>query len=499
MFVDARELDDGQLIEADICIIGGGAVGIAMGLELGGTGVSVAIMESGGMAYDKRTQSLYQGEHVGRPTYSLETNRLRYFGGTTNHWAGHCRPFDEFDFSHRDWIPHSGWPLSIDELTPYLARSQSIMQLGEYDYSSLHDYAAQLRLAPLPLGGDSRLVSVLKHQSPPTRFGPAYEEALGRSGNVTVYLHSNVLELVPDAAASHVFAARVACIDGPRFRVEAKQYVLATGGLENPRLMLLSDSVAPNGLGNDRGLVGRFYTDHLLIRPAMDISLSRTDFDFSLYTKLHQINGGQIFGIMTPPAAITRREKMTRFRFHLYDRQPRYEESLGGVFSDLDDAPQPAPLAKEPGTYIQVHMAMEPIPNPDAFVRLSEERDLLGQRRLECNWLVSEQELANARRAIEIGALEFGRMGFGRAHAPMLEEPDRWPDAFTSGKHHCGTTRMADSPATGVVDSDCRVFGIDNLFVTGSSVFPTIGHTNPTLNLIALSLRLADHLKGKLS
>jgi choline dehydrogenase-like flavoprotein len=144
-------------------------------------------------------------------------------------------------------------------------------------------------------------------------------------------------------------------------------------------------------------------------------------------------------------------------------------------------------------------MAMEPIPNPDAFVRLGDDLDRFGQRKLECKWLVTEQELANARRAIEIGALEFARMGFGRAHAQILDRPDEWPDAFTSGKHHCGTTRMADNPKQGVVDRNCKVFGIDNLFVTGSSIFPNIGHTNPTLNLIALSLRLADHIKGRLA
>jgi choline dehydrogenase-like flavoprotein len=269
--------------------------------------------------------------------------------------------------------------------------------------------------------------------------------------------------------------------------------------MENPRIMLLSNRYAPDGLGNGRGLVGRFYTDHILIRPALDVSLSRTDLSFRLYTRSHEINGGEVFAIMTPPAEWTRREKTTRFRFHLYELPPRYEFPLGGVFSDLDNAPEVSPLSKDRGTSIQVHMAMEPIPNPDAFVRLSDERDMFGQRKLECKWIVTEAELANARRAIELCALEFGRMGYGRAYSPLLETPDEWPATFHSGKHHCGTTRMSDSPETGVVDRNGKVFDVDNLYVTGSSVFPNIGHTNPTLNLIALALRLADHLKEKLA
>lgn len=498
MFIDGRELPADHVVETDICIIGAGAVGISMALEFINSNVSVTLIESGGFEFDPQTQSLYQGHHIGVPTYPLETNRLRYFGGTTNHWAGHCRPFDEFDFQIRDWIPHSGWPITIDEMKPYFARSQPIMDLGEYNYDSIEEYAKKLKLKTLPLDNE-RLKTVMKHQSPPVRFGERYRDDIGKSKNVTVYLNSNALELNTEESASHVTDIDVACIDGPRYKVKARQFVLATGGLENPRLMLLSNSTAPNGLGNDHDMVGRFYTDHLLVRPAMDISLSHLDSDFRLYTDLHNINGGTIFAIMTPPAALTKKEKMTRFRFHLYPYQPHYTSAVGGVFSKIDQSEKVSPLSLAKGTSIQVHMAMEPIPNPDALVRLSNDQDILGQRKLEVNWVLSEQELANARRAIEICALEFGRMGLGRASAPLLEKPDQWPREFSSGKHHCGTTRMANNPKQGVIDSNTRVFGIDNLFVTGSSIFPTIGHTNPTLNLIAFSLRLADHLKDKLA
>ena len=499
MLIDARkDLKSGDILEADLCIVGAGAVGIAMALEFNGSTKKVAVLESGGFELEGRTQSLYKGYHVGRPTYPLEKNRLRYFGGTTNHWAGHCRPFDDFDFSVRDWIPHSGWPIQFKDLDPYLERTQPILGLGKYDYHSLEEYAQQLGLKTLPLDG-KRLISVMKHQSPPTRFNTAYRQEMKESENVSVYLHSNVLELLTNESASHVTSADVACIDGPRYTIKAKKFVLATGGLENPRLMLLSNTTAPKGLGNSHGLVGRFYTDHILIRPALDVSLSRTDFDFSLYSDLHEINDGLMFGIMTVPDEVSRREKLTRFRFHLYNLSPRYDAPIGGVFSGIDEAPEVSPLSNQPGTHIQVHMAMEPMPNPDAFVRLSDrEVDLLGQRKLEVNWQVTDAELANAHRAVELCALEFASMGFGRAYSPLLEKPDEWPSTFTSGKHHCGTTRMSDSPTTGVVDSNCKVFDVDNLYITGSSVFPTIGHTNPTLNLVALSLRLADHLKEEL-
>lgn len=499
MIIDAREFTTGHTIDADLCIIGAGAVGIAMALEFDGTNKKVAIIESGGFEFNSTTQKLYKGFHVGRPTYPLERNRLRYFGGTTNHWAGHNRPFDAFDFSVRDWIPHSGWPISFEEYEPYLVRTQPILELGKYDYDSADEYAKELGLPTLPLD-KHRFISVLKHQSPPTRFGTKYRQQIKQSKNVTVYLYSNVQELNSNASASHVTSASIVVIDGPSYTLKAKEFVLATGGLENPRILLLSNKSAPNGLGNSHGLVGRFYTDHILIRPALDISLSRTDLDFRFYTDLHTINGGKVFGIMTASNELTKREKLTRFRFHLYNNSPMYDRPIGGVFSNIDGVPETdaAPLTKGRGTYISVHMAMEPIPNPDTFVRLSDELDLLGQRKLEVNWQVSDRERANAHRAIGICALEFARMGYGRAYAPILEDPEKWPPNFTSGKHPSGTTRMSDSPKTGVVDRNSKVFDVDNLYVTGSSIFPTISHTNPTLNLVALSLRLSDHLKEKM-
>ncbi len=498
MLIDARKLKPGHLVEADLCIIGAGAVGIAMAREFNNTNKKVVVLESGGFELEGPTQSLYKGRHIGRPTYPLERNRLRYFGGTTNHWAGHNRPFDAFDFSVRDWIPHSGWPISYEDLEPYLRRTQPVLELGEYDYDLLDDYAQQLGLKTLPLES-GRLISVMKQQSPPTRFGTKYRQELIDSSNISVYLYSNVLELLANESASHVTGADVACIDGPKYRVNAKEFVLAAGALENTRIMLLSSSSIPDGLGNKHGLLGRFYTDHILIRPALDISLSHTDLDFSIYSDLHRIKGGQMFGILTASEELTRKEKLSRFRFHLYKLHPRYPSPIGGVFSDLDGSPSVSPLNNEPGSYISVHMAMEPFPNPDAFVRLSDERDMFNQQKLEVNWQITDRELANAHRAVEICALEFARMGLGRAYAPILEKPDEWPANMTSGKHHCGTTRMSDSPKTGVIDRNCKAFDIDNLYLTGSSVFPVISHTNPTMNLVALSLRLADHLKEKMA
>lgn len=494
MFVDALNLPDGHLIEADVCIIGGGAAGISMAREFIGTPHRVALLESGGFEFDAQTQSLYKGSNVGLPTFDVHVNRLRYFGGTTNHWAGHCRPLDSIDFEPREWIPHSGWPLTRRSLDPYYRRAQPICELGEYRYEDLGYFADRTGLPVLELE-QSRLRSVVYNQSPPTRFGDVYRGEIRDARNVTVYLNANLLELKTDADARHVTGARAACIDGPRIAVRARRFVLAAGGMENARLLLLSNGANPAGLGNDRGLVGRYFMDHVLLRPGVDISFTVPGIDLRLYRSLHEVAGGRMFSVLAASETRMRRERLANFRIHLVPSGPRFEQAAGGVFSRLDGFKRGSDGSEEGYGSIALHLVLEPVPNPESRITLSGERDLFGQRRIAVDWRLTDAELGNAHRALELAALEFGRMGLGRGFGAIFRNPRTWPGNLEAGKHHCGTTRMSDSPDTGVVDGDCKVHGIDNLYVAGSSVFPTIGYANPTLTIVALALRLADNLK----
>ena len=267
MFIDARNLQNGHRIEADICIIGAGAAGITIAREYANSSTTVALLESGGLEFDQEIQNLYTGKNIGLPSFPVHVNRLRYFGGTTNHWAGHCRPLDPIDFEQRDWVPHSGWPISKQDLDSYYERAQPVVGLGAYEYEDLAYWQKRIGL-PLPemeLKPD-RLYSAVYNKSPPTRFGREYREELAKSANVSVYLHTNVLEILGNDTATRVSGLKAACIDGPELSVSAKIFILATGGMENARLLLLSDTTNPAGIGNDKGLVGRYFMDHLLLR-----------------------------------------------------------------------------------------------------------------------------------------------------------------------------------------------------------------------------------------
>ncbi len=502
MYIDARELDQGQHIEADICIIGAGAAGITIAREFIGTSTTVALLESGGFDIDEKTQSLYDGKNTGHPSFNLRRNRLRFFGGTTNHWAGHCRPLEPIDFEKRDWLEHSGWPITRSELEPFYRRAQPVVGLGPFEYDNLDFWQEKIKQPDLPVK-ETRLRTEVYNRSPPTRFGKEYRQELGDAKNIRVYLNANVLEILPNEAATQVTRLNVTCIDGPAFTVAARKFILATGGMENARLLLLSNSIAKNGLGNDRDLVGRFFMDHLLLRPGADISFSDPRLNVKLYDTVHKVAGGRMFAILASPEVLLRKEKLNNFRLHLLKTRPKAEHADGRVFSQLDAVPgaeehvlDDLPERKENRDFVALHLVMEPTPNPNSRVLLSDSTDLLGQRKIDVDWRIRNKDLKHAHRAMELAAIEFGRMGLGRAYGEIFKDSSLWPDNMEAGKHHCGTTRMAGSPETGVVDKHCKVFNIDNLYLTGSSLFPTIGYANPTLTIVALALRLSDHLKG---
>jgi choline dehydrogenase-like flavoprotein len=505
MFFNAKQLEPGHTIKADICIIGAGAAGITIAREYISTSTRVVLVESGGLAHDAKTQSLYEGNNIGVHTFKPDINRLRYFGGTTNHWAGHCRPLDDIDFEKRTWIPHSGWPISRNDLDPYYIRAQPIVGLGPYEYENLSFWQEETKLPELEFD-DNRLNTVVYNQSPPTRFGQEYRKELKDARNISVYLHANVLEIDTNDTATQVTGLTLACIDGPRFSVSATIFVLATGGMENARILLLSNSVNPAGLGNDNDLVGRYFMDHLVVRPGADISLSGARTDMSLYHAIHKARNSEMFAVLAAPKKLLKKEKLNNFRIHLLKELPKYKTPEGSVFSKIDEAGPTNKdhwfdyfaTNKERGS-MALHLVLEPTPNSDSRITLSNDMDLFRQRKINVRWQVHDKDLVYAHRALELAALEFSRLGIGRAFGSIFMGVNHWPTGTEAGKHHCGTTRMADDPGTGVVDKNCRVHAVSNLYIAGSSVFPTIGYANPTLSIVALALRLADHTKAKLN
>jgi choline dehydrogenase-like flavoprotein len=470
-------MSPGQL-EADLCIIGGGAAGITIAREFIGTKHQVILLESGGFEFDAATQDFYQGESVGRD-YNLETSRLRYWGGTTNHWSGWCRPLSNADFQERPWFPNSGWPLRLEELTPFYQRAGRVLQLDRISnpLGPLDNKSPGGQVFPF----DRRSISTEVYQfSPPTRMGEAYKKEIDQSRNVTTYLHSNVVGIDANETKREVVRVRCSTNEGHRFDVNAKLFVLATGGVENARLLLISQ------LGNDRDLVGRFFMDHLEPKGGIFAAVRPDDPRWIPF----------VYG---DPRRSSEFEPLCCIALSdaILGREGLVNSALG--FVHLPAPSNPSLLARlplVPGAdvqILQVHVYGQHAPDPDSRITLGSELDRLGLPRPKLNWRLNEIDRRSIEQTIRITAQELGRLGLGR----MKLDFRNWEPEFQIGYHHMGTTRMSADPSRGVVDAQCKVHGMTNLYVAGSSTFATAGNAPPTLTITALALRLADHIKAE--
>ncbi len=521
MIHDARHIADGAVQQADICIVGGGPAGITAALELAkSSGLKILLLESGGTYLEDETQALYAGPNLGRDYEPLDMARLRFLGGTSNHWSGYCMRLRPVDFEGRDWVPGSKWPISYDDIAPYYERAAPYVQIQQ-DRSFDFDYwVDKLGGAPIQWNGDL-FENVVSCTSPPTLFGQTYEEQLEQAGNLTVLLHANVLEVETNDTAQVVTGLRVACIDGPQFRVQAKSYVLAQGGIETARLLLLSNRVIPAGLGNQQDQVGRYFADHIAIRPALWVWPRIPDRQLKLYNRPTSLDDGEFWATVASSDTLLRTERIGGFRFHFLDAPappgvrstrmilraarkgylpPYLSSHIANIFTDLDDVAGAA-AGKLTGTdpldrqWLGPWLSIECIPNPDSRVLLVDETDRFGQRRIGLDWRLTEHERHTFQRATELMVQELGRLGFGRVWTELLRGDFEPPRRISKGKHAIGTARMSETPRTGVVDGNCRVHGMSNLFIAGSAVFTTGSYAQPTFSIVAFSIRLADHLK----
>lgn len=485
--------DLAQLGNVDLCIAGAGAAGLTLARSLSGGRLRVLLLESGSTTGDPATQSLYDTDVVGTP-YPIEGSRLRLFGGTTNHWSGQSRPLDAVDFEPRSWVPHSGWPIRRTDLEPWLEEAHAICGLGPpaYDPSQWSE-----TLGPDFLGGSSTLESkIFQLSSPIVRFAQAYGSEILDSPNVLVALRSNATEVIPVESGRQIVGLRVGTLDREETAiVRARAYVLACGAIENARLLLASDSVLAGGVGNENGNVGRFFMEHpayaagrilagpLFPTPGLDWTPSAPADPPAV-----------VIRAIGPNDDANRRHRLLRSMLLFYGRNA---DLPGENVSDVERAIR-AGLWRDdvpPDRELTATSVFEQAPNPESRVRLSTERDALGGRKAVLDWRLGELDRDSLLRGTLLVGEELARLGLARTQLrPWVPRTDR-PLRPGVGNHHMGTTRMSAEPREGVVDADCRVHGVDNLFVAGSGVFPTSGIANPTMNLVALALRLADHLE----
>jgi choline dehydrogenase-like flavoprotein len=507
MHIDARHLENDTLIEGDLCIIGAGAAGISLALDWANSGRKVILLEGGGFSYEPQMQDLYRGKTRGQPYFTLESSRLHFFGGSTGHWAGYCSIFDEIDFQKRDWVPHSGWPIDISHLNDYYPAAHRLLELDAYSYDAAYWMKKDPSLQSLSLPGGIVWDKVWQF-STPTRFGKKYKDAIVNAPGIHLYTYANAVELQANEQATAITQVIIKNHAGRRHRVRAKKFVLACCAIQNARLLLASNKQMPQGLGNAHDQVGRYFMEHLEV-PAAELHMPKARV-LKLY-ELHffhtrmraelalSAQTQEQWQILNGTAALSPRAGDEAAVTDTATVQP--DASMKGweqseQYYREGKVPPPAFGAHK---VFDLYTRMEQSPNPASRIMLDTEQDALGVPRAILDWQLTPLEKKSIRKFYEVLGIQLGRAMAGRIH--MLEwlhdERDSgWPSSLSGGWHHMGTTRMHDDPRQGVVDRNCQVHGIGNLFVAGSSCFTTGGSANPTLTLVALTLRLSDFLKS---
>lgn len=497
-FVDARTLPPGTVLTPDIAIVGGGPAGISLALALASTKLDILLLESGSANLDPNVQALYAGSQSGVAYAPLDAGRLRTLGGGTNHWGGWSRPLDAIDFEKRDWVPHSGWPFPRSALEAYYPRAQQLIEAGPWIYDRGDDVASSTG-PMLPLGDGGLYTSWFQFSKMrgdvlPTRFGARYEADLKAAANIRPLLNANVtaVRLTPNAA--QVERLDVATLNtnggiGSRFTVKPRHVVMAAGGMENARLLLASNDVMKTGVGNQNDLVGRFFGDNPIPRNVATLVVFPGK-AASYYVSTQNMGGARMRAVFAPTPGFARGRRVMG---SLTTVEYPVELDETGKAAVITTAGALGVDASSAQAY-SVGCGMELLPDPDRRLTLTSDKDALGLPRLKLHNIISDTDFALYRQTLsELGRQVLAsRVGMLRINCSTRAD---WLKTMDWGHHHLGTVRMHADPKQGVVDGDGKVHGIANLFVAGSAVFPTYGASNPTLNLIALTLRLADHLK----
>lgn len=539
MLLSSEKFPPGAVVDTQVCIVGAGPAGLTLAREFAGASFKVLLVESGDFRSRRKLKELNEGDTVGDPYPNPRWQRVRQVGGCANRWLveiGNGRKgarfvrLDGIDFERREWIPHSGWPITRAELDPFYERAAT--------HCGIHPDRYGVEAWPLPGSvpiETEGLATSMFQFGPQERWISHHDDLFRAEPNIDVLLGATVTTIETDEWGQVVTGLQLVTRARQSLTVRAEQVILATGCIETSRLLLASNAVNPSGIGNANGVVGRYFMDHpqsyLNTFKPSDHRLFETTGIFDL-----RPNGDMaVMAKLGFTEGALRRHRLPNSCHILFPRRDHFlSEAFQSFFSLVlaakyralpgDIARHALNMARGLGDLLpiavwalqgkahypylskggwaglegksdlfslfEIWSMVEQLPDPDNRILLSDKRDHNGMRKVEIHWRFSSQDRDGVQRMREQMRREIEGSGLGTV------EWSRDLYSTPSSVHPIGGARMGDDPASSVVDADLRVHAMANLFVASSAVFPTSGYANPTLTVVALCCRLADRIKA---
>ena len=420
MLIQSSEVENGAKLEADLVIVGSGPAGMSIARAFDGQSLRVLLLESGGTSAKEAVTKLNQGESSGRKYFNLDRCRSRFLGGSSNCWSGWCTPFEADDFRQRRWLPHSGWPIDAETLAPWYVQARPHLEISPAR-TEVSAWASEQ--TPLWRLQGGRVESGLFQFSPPTRLGKIHRNQLKRSTNIRCVLNATVTQiaLAPSGAAVDHFKVKRS-LGGGAFEVRARRYVLACGGVENPRILLASRNVQRAGVGNQHDVVGRYFMEHPHLYTEGRFFGAHGLPDSKFYQR-HRQDGQRIIGFLKIAPKVRDTEGLLSLSMCIRPAGGKTDPQTRALWyatQESDGGPKPTRRAAR---RFVMDVRSEQAPNPKSRITLSEARDPLGLPRARLHWALSEIDKRSVRRSQEIVAQDLARSGLGRMQVRLDESP----------------------------------------------------------------------------
>lgn len=513
-----------SLDRATVCIIGAGAAGLTLAQALVTRCHRVILLEGGGLRPHEELEDTFRTVSVGIPHRGAHEGRFRAWGGSTTRWGGQLWPWEPYEFDSRPELEIDGWPIPFEAVSAYYGPALSLLGIRPSIFSP-----EAMGLKPLVrVAWDAETFHTKYSVWLPwsrRNLGRTVGRGLRSRSNLFVSLNTTAIEVLTNEEGSRAVGVRVRSPDGSERIVDAEVVVVAAGAIESNRLLLNSR----RSVSAATEWLGRGFMDHLSVRVGRFQPRNRREFSRLFAPRF-------IRGIQYTPRIVTTQLRQTRDRTlgafghwewvlpsdsglvllrHLLRSiqsgrltdLPRVgfrslirgaRDAVGVTMTLLTDRRRYVPADAE----IFLRVDTEQKPDRESRLYLSDAPDQFGLPRVIIDWRISDAERWTVKRTASLLREELARLELGKLELSPDPFHDSTPweasdraDSF----HMMGGTRMAARPEEGVVDTNLRVFGVENLFVASTSVFPTGGMANPTLTLLALSLRLAEYLSTHFS